>query len=173
VPRLLVAITLALALAACRDDAFAPPAEAHARADGRLGETLAAHLAELPGVEAASVVVRTPRTDPLAPATGAPAAPSASVIQTLEAGADAEAVTAAATAAVTAAVPALDAAAVTVTASEPPAAAAAAMTKVGPFEVSERSRGPLLAALATALVAIAALASWVVWIYGRRGIRPQ
>ncbi len=50
----------------------------------------------------------------------------------------------------------------------PAPARAAGLTRVGPFEVAARSRGPLLGALAAALIAIAALASWVVALELRR-----
>jgi type III secretory pathway lipoprotein EscJ len=193
IPPAVVVIALAWAVAAAcaPQEAFAPPAERHARADARLGADLAAHLAALPGVADASVVVRTPRIDPLGPlaplaplAPPAPAGPArASVILTLAPGADAAAATDAARAAVVAAVPGLAADAIAVVAAAPPGPARAGLTRVGPFEVDAGSRRPLQLALAAALVAIAALAGWVVALelrrrraaagHGRRGIRPQ
>lgn len=179
-----IALAWAVAAACAPQEAFAPPAERHARADARLGADLAAHLAALPGVADASVVVRTPRLDPLGPLGPAPPAPArASVILTLAPGADAAAATDAARAAVVAAVPGLAADAVAVVAAAPPGPARAGLTRVGPFEVDAGSRRPLQLALAAALVAIAALAGWIVALelrrrrgaagHGRRGIRPQ
>lgn len=162
---------IGLALAACDAGAWSPAADRERRLERRAAE-LSAHLAALPGIARASVVLDAPAPDPLAPP--APAAPPrASVVLALAPGADPAAAEAAARRALAGAVAGLDDAHVTVVVAAAPAGDA--LAAVGPFRVAASSRTPLIVALAAGLVVIAALAAWIAaWGWRqRRGTRPQ
>jgi hypothetical protein len=119
----------------------------------------------------ASAWLRRPVVDPLRPAPAAPPATTAALVIVIRGGTDAAATEAQVRAAATAALAADDAPApsidVRLIAAPPPPPR---LVRAGPFTVESSSRGPLLATLALALVAIAGLAGWIVVIElrGRR-----
>jgi hypothetical protein len=149
------------------------PADEHAARDRAAGVELAAHLTALPGVARASALVHTPFVDPLAAA--APAdRPSASIALAAAPGADAAMIERDARALAAAALRA-DPHDVAIAVEAPPPAAA--LARVGPFEVAAGDRTALAVTLVVALAAIAALAAWIAALQlraqRRRGIRPQ
>jgi hypothetical protein len=169
---------VAILLASCDPDAFAPGAD-RARATERRAHELAAHLETLPGITAAHVILDIPIADPLAPTSASASAsasaspglrPRASITLALQPGADATAAEAAARRAALATVDGLTADAIAISTSAPPAEK---LVAVGPFRVAEDSRIPLIAALALGLLTIAALASWIALAGYRRATRPQ
>lgn len=163
-PRVSLIVAIALAVAACDRDAWSPRAE-QARLTQDRAVALTAHLETLPGVTRASVLLDDAPADPLAPPAPDPA-PRASIVLVLAPAADPDATTAAARAATLASVRDLADHDLVITARTTPAAAA--LASVGPFEVSPRSRGPLLATLAAALALIALLAAWIAITGARR-----
>jgi hypothetical protein len=168
-----LAFAFALALAACAVDDQLPPAPhvAASADERRIATQLREHLAAVPGVAGASVIVHVPPRDPFAraPSPAAPAARAAIVLATRP-GADAALLGDAAIAAGRAVLgPAAD---VQVQIAPPPPRAPA-LVRVGPFRVTPASRAPLIALLATALAAIAALSTALAVALYRRGINPH
>jgi hypothetical protein len=151
-------LLLLLALPCCAPTVDTP-AEASYRRDLRDAERIAAQLRHLPLVREAHVTLTRPAEDPLRPSGAATPTASASVVLDVdlsrEGGADAAALTADARALVTAVAPEVAPAAVTVLARPPEPAPV--LTRVGPFAVARRSRGPLLAALLGLLALCAGL----------------
>lgn len=143
---MLVGIAL---FAACEPDAWSPEA-AHRREAAARAAALDAHLATLPGVARASVILEDTR---------------ASVVLALAPGADADAATASARTA-TASAEGIDPAAVSVVAAAP--APRDELVDVGPFRVAAGSRAGLIATLAIALVIIAGLGAWLAAMGSRR-----
>jgi hypothetical protein len=171
---MLARLGIALALAACAPS-VPTPAEQQRALDRADADRLAATLAALPGVVLAHAELARPVADPFAPGPASPAGRAeATIVVTATAGADAAAVTAAARA--LAALAGAPDAHVIVTAA-PPAAAAQALVRVGPFDVAADSAPRLRLTLFVLLGVIAAVAASVIARYarrsGRRGNRPQ
>lgn len=165
-------LALVLGLAGCIEDRLPPsPAAATSAAEAEAAARLERHLAALPGVGGATVLVHLAPRGPFArgPATAA-APPRAAIALTAAAGADPAAL---ADAARGAARTLLGPEAATEVHVSPPPAAAPALVQVGPFRVAAASRGPLIATLAAALLAVAALAAALARAAYRRGIRPH
>jgi type III secretory pathway lipoprotein EscJ len=160
-------LVLVLVLGACNAHVDSP-ADEHAAGDRARGAALAAQLQTLPGVARASAIVETPFADPLAPDTHAP--PSASIAIAAATGADPAAIERDARRLAAAAIHA-DPAAIAVAIEAPPAAPE--LARVGPFEVSARSKTALTITLVGALALIAGLAAWIAWTHRLRGTRPQ
>jgi hypothetical protein len=159
-----------LALSSCAGDALPPSPTAAASADeARITERLRRHLASIPGVGGASVLVHVPPRDPFA-RTIPPAPARASIVIVTAAGADIGALGDTAQAAARTILG--DDAQVEVQLTPPPPRSPS-MARVGPFRVAASSRGPLIATLALALTAIAALAAALAWALYRRGISPH
>ena len=165
-----VVVALALALGACRvDDAMPPtPAAAATDAEARAAARLRDHLRAVPGVADASVVVAITPADPFA-RDQAPRPPRVALAVATTAGADTAVI---GDAAVSAARVALGAD-VDVQVQIAPPPQAPRLVAVGPFDVSERSRGPLLVTLALALAALGGLAAALALALYRRGTRPH
>lgn len=169
--RALVPLVLALALAtgACQAQ-IAGPADDHAARDRATSDELARVIGALPGAARVAISVRTPWRDPLAPAAAAAGA-TATIAIAADPGADAAALERDARQLIASAVPG---AAIAIAVR--PLAPAPTLTSVGPFDVATGSRGPLIATLALALIAIAGLAIWIVVLDARqrrRGISAQ
>jgi hypothetical protein len=156
-------------LGACAGDALPPSPSAAASADeARVTERLRRHLATVPGVGGASVLVHVPPRDPFVRGNAAPA--RASIVVVTTAGADIGTIGDAAQVAARTILG--DDAQVEVQLIPPPPPSPP-MARVGPFRVAAASRGPLIATLALALTAIAALAAALAWALYRRGISPH
>ncbi len=148
----LLGIAIAITACAPRVDG---PVERQRAADHVDGDRLAQQLAALPGAVSAHVTLHRAVADPLT--TTPPVPSSAGVLLVVDDEADRAAVARAATALVRAAAPEITSPEVIVEVG----AHRPALATVGPFTVEERSRGPLRAALAIALAAIAGLAAWI------------
>lgn len=189
----------ACVIGACAvDDRLPPSPEVAATAEeARLAERLRVHLAAVPGVASASVIVHIPPVDPFAraPVARAPVAPSkaeglpslsrdegpasaaaapaparAAIVLATRAGADPALL---GDAAITAGRAVLGPGADVQVQIAPPPPPSPALVRVGPFRVAPSSRGPLVAVLATALAAIAALSAALALALYRRGINPH
>jgi type III secretory pathway lipoprotein EscJ len=158
-PRRIVVVVVGLGLAGvlasgCDGPLVSTPASHASQRDELDGARLAAQLRTLPGVASASVVVRRPAPDPLAPSSSASSVPPASA-GILVVGP--EAAQAPARALAQAALPELTPAAIALVVVPAPGATAE-VAKVGPFWVARRSRAALVGALVGALGIIAGLA---------------
>jgi hypothetical protein len=127
----------------------------HQRAiDREDGDRLAAQLAQLPGVVAASVVLHHAMRDPLA--VTPPTAPTFSAVLTVDDGAAPDAVRAQAARLAHAQLPELPPGPLAIEVDA--AVHRPVVARVGPFSVEQSSRAPLKLALAAACLAIAGLA---------------
>lgn len=150
-----MAMAMAIAIWGGCAPAIDGPVEHQRAIDRDDGDRLAAQLAQLPGVVAASVVLHHAMRDPLAVAP--PAAATFSAVITVDDQADAGAIRGATARLARAAVPELAttaALAIEINAK----VHRPTLAKVGPFWVEESSRTPLRTALALGCVAIAGLA---------------
>jgi hypothetical protein len=157
------AIAIAMAIG-CAPPIDGPLEQQHAL-DRDDGDRLAAQLAQLPGVVAASVVLHHPARDPLA--VTPPTAAALGAVITTDDRADPAAIRAAAIQLAHAALPELaGAAALPIEINA--AVHRATLAKVGPFWVEESSRAPLRAALASAFLLIAGLAALAAYTHRAR-----
>ena len=136
------------------------PVERQRALDESDAARLHAQVLALPGVARAEVVLTRPARDPL---TTSSSAPATSLVIVVDDRADRAKIEASARALARAITPSVVPTIVVEVGVHRPT-----LATVGPFTVTQSSKGPLKAALAIALALIAALASWIAWMYRRR-----
>jgi hypothetical protein len=147
-------IAVAIALAACAPTVDGP-AERQRALDREDAARLERQLGALPGVVGVQVVLHRAVRDPLATTH---AAPSGSILVTIDDRADRTAITDATRRLGAATAPEVALETVVIVGVTRPV-----LAKVGPFTVEQASQGPLKAVLGSALGLVLALAGWIAW----------